>query len=1401
MGSYAGQVPPQPFAVNGYFLQQAGYPYNSIPPQGAPQQPNINPRNQRPFSQPVSSSAQRQPSSRVSLPPQRKKILQIVDPDTNEEVKVSKVDAKTPHAPQSSRPVSVKIAPPTPRPLELVSDPAEKDGGNGSTVKRNTVVHSNSAPSTANVGSSISTSDPQNNLGNPSIVRDAHSEAEVPETANVLASTSGVAQSFTQSKSEGASEPPQQSTESICAAKQKSAIGEPVSDGIMHESSKSGANGQAKEIETTASDVSSPTVAETQIAEGGVHLGHSSPPSDTSPSAEGSSPDVAAKGADIAKSNGSRGSFAEESQSTETENAFFSPVTPPDPRASENTSSFDASVEMQSSSRGTVPPPSAPETTAERTEVVKEAKDSQSSGGAIATSPEDSSKSEVSGSPSNSSPPRRERPMFLEGERRVYVPNFMWSMKSVANALKVSEVEGALRSCDIFKNEISGNKRSEPRANRAVRGSGGPLSTDPRGTRAFPTHGGTGYPMVPVRGAAPPGMVGHNVNSFEFDLRSARSQAPPPAPRSSSGRDGDPRGTRQQGSRGRFDGPVRHGQNADPFIMNNAPFEKLKKSDKGWKRNKDGDDEVAAKVKSVRSLLNKLTLEKFDRIFKQILDVDITTYEVLDGIVKEIFEKTLFEPKFSGMYAKLCSRLDFDLREPLAKSNLLDPHGKPITFRRILLNNCKDEFTRFAQSSEVSDKEKSEKETDPKPKADEEEEDEKLSAEEKKAKEKQRKAAAELEATKAKRRMLANVGFIGELYIEDLLREQIIHRQCIQKLLSLGIEKKEEDVLEALCKLISKTGAKLSENREATDHIDTYFKPLHVLAKDPTLPARVRFMLQDLIEQRSNNWKVRREEAGAKTISEIHKDIEKEERAKQEAQAAARERRHRGPGGMHGRDRAPQGFLPRMAMTMAARQKVASNVSRSNAMLEKHANRNSSNMPTGLQSVRLGPGGPKMGASGAGGGGLRPGSSRLGTFAALADNRDLSGSNQSGDVRRGKPGAKWQPVPRRGGTRSEAVEIKPKQMSPDILKRKTKGLVQEFWGVGLVNEVRECVEQELKAPNYAAFVEEMLRLAIDSKIDERKKTVQLFDELVGRPIPGRDFITAFTAVISDLPDLEFDNPRVLEFVTPYIGASAATGKLGSEDCTDFGLVFLTSTLSALKDAKQKTKLVVHSMAQLFQSLASKISDDEERRRMVRQAYMALNFDAAEEMGMWNPMRGLSVLEELLKETGTGFLVPHLSAEKTMKDKLNSDPSCETVCTLMKSWKTSLDGEMMRILTRVSLDWLLMSPPENLKQKFVDVFGSAVVQCFGPEFERDVQMEAVLQAQSYITRNLEVLPPVSGDDKPGAIAFEVLYDADLVEEDTFLKWKEDTDRSLKTVGKDKMLIQTSRFFKWLAEAEQ
>jgi len=71
---------------------------------------------------------------------------------------------------------------------------------------------------------------------------------------------------------------------------------------------------------------------------------------------------------------------------------------------------------------------------------------------------------------------------------------------------------------------------------------------------------------------------------------------------------------------------------------------------------------------------------------------------------------------------------------------------------------------------------------------------------------------------------------------------------------------------------------KTIDNHKAQPFMREYFSKIEALSEDKSLSSRSRFMYKDLLEMRSKGWKLRRELETAKTLEEIRKDAERDER-------------------------------------------------------------------------------------------------------------------------------------------------------------------------------------------------------------------------------------------------------------------------------------------------------------------------------------------------------------------------------------------------------------------------------------------------------------------------------------------------------------------------------------------
>jgi len=192
-------------------------------------------------------------------------------------------------------------------------------------------------------------------------------------------------------------------------------------------------------------------------------------------------------------------------------------------------------------------------------------------------------------------------------------------------------------------------------------------------------------------------------------------------------------------------------------------------------------------------------------------------------------------------------------------------------FKRILLNECEDEFNK---QNIFADWKKEKREFD----------ENKLSYPEKERASKEE--DLEYRRIKLKKQMLGNIRFIGELYKQDMLKGKIM-RYCIHSLLKLEENKgmfknldddeMDEEDHEALCKLFMTIGSTIDTERQHC-YMKVYFDKMSKMSTNKKLSSRSRFMYKDLIELRYNRWVARREEETAKTLDEIKKDFERDER-------------------------------------------------------------------------------------------------------------------------------------------------------------------------------------------------------------------------------------------------------------------------------------------------------------------------------------------------------------------------------------------------------------------------------------------------------------------------------------------------------------------------------------------
>ena len=295
----------------------------------------------------------------------------------------------------------------------------------------------------------------------------------------------------------------------------------------------------------------------------------------------------------------------------------------------------------------------------------------------------------------------------------------------------------------------------------------------------------------------------------------------------------------------------------------------LHKTDNAFKLGqvRTDDPEEENRQKAFKSILNKLTPENFDRLVPKLLGVEIPRRTTLEGLVDQIFDKSLMETTFCELYSRLCRAMQhshclphFDRTGEAVPADVaakMDPEERKTLsdFRKMLLNKCQAEYQAGLKAQEEHFKD-----THPEGAAAAEE----ASGEDAAAKREREKANLQ-----ARKRMLGNIQFIGHLFHQGLLIEKIMHA-CVRQLLE-HVEDPEPEDVEALCKLLTTIGDKI-DTTPNEKVMSVYFSRIGKLRQNEKLESRIRFMLQDLIDLRDRGWAHRRKVEGPKKIHEVHAD-------------------------------------------------------------------------------------------------------------------------------------------------------------------------------------------------------------------------------------------------------------------------------------------------------------------------------------------------------------------------------------------------------------------------------------------------------------------------------------------------------------------------------------------------
>uniref|UniRef100_A0A8C2ZLW7 Eukaryotic translation initiation factor 4 gamma 2 n=1 Tax=Cyclopterus lumpus TaxID=8103 RepID=A0A8C2ZLW7_CYCLU len=806
-----------------------------------------------------------------------------------------------------------------------------------------------------------------------------------------------------------------------------------------------------------------------------------------------------------------------------------------------------------------------------------------------------------------------------------------------------------------------------------------------------------------------------------------------------------------------------------------------------------------ALFRKVRGILNKLTPEKFDKLCLELLNVGVESKHVLKGTILLIVDKALEEPKYSQLYAQLCLRLAEDA------PNFEDPTENPVTnkqnttFRRLLISKLQDEFENRTRNVELFD-------TDDSPLTSEEEEQRSI----------------------AKAKMLGNIKFISELGKLNLIHESILHK-CIKTLLEKKKRVQLKDVgedLECLCQIMRTVGPKLDHER-ARSLMNQYFSRMQCLTNSKELPARIRFLLQNTVEQRANNWAARKaySDNGPKTINQVRQDAVKDlgvfippsndgmrneffmenssflpTRIKFDRETLG------GLADMFGQMPGMSRLLFSLVITVSPTLiRILFRTCFNGCYFGLHRNNGShppqfeggskpfikpnQNHAVQMQSKDMAPRFVKKGKVNADEISLRPAQSFILSkkqIPKLQPQMTLIPSSAHGSTLGQSPqlGLKINPPPIQ---EKPAKSTKKAPPTKEELRKITETLVADYLNNKNIDEAVNAV-REMKAPKH--FLSEMLNkivvYSLDRSDEDKEHASSLVLALCTEGLAtGENLMQAFLSVLDQCPKIEEEVPLVKSYLAQFAARAIITDLVSIADLAhplENGAHFPLFLLCLQQMVKLKDRDWLAEMFQLSKVNMQKMLPeiDQNKDRML----------------------------EILDGKGLSFLFPLMKLEKELLKQIKVDPSPQSIYKWIKdniSPKLHTDKGFVNILMTSFLQYIAyeINPDDDEEQlsapsKEQQDEEKQQLLAFKPVMQKFLHDHIELQVGALYA--LQVHCNTKGFPKGMLLRYFVnFYDMEIIEEEAFLSWKEDVTQEYP--GKGKALFQVNQWLTWLETAEE
>uniref|UniRef100_A0A3P8WNP7 Eukaryotic translation initiation factor 4 gamma, 1a n=1 Tax=Cynoglossus semilaevis TaxID=244447 RepID=A0A3P8WNP7_CYNSE len=620
--------------------------------------------------------------------------------------------------------------------------------------------------------------------------------------------------------------------------------------------------------------------------------------------------------------------------------------------------------------------------------------------------------------------------------------------------------------------------------------------------------------------------------------------------------------------------------------------------------------------------------------------------------------------------------------------------------------------------------------------------------------------------------------------------------------------------------------------------MEQYFNQMDKIIKERKTSSRIRFMLQDVIDLRKNNWVPRRADQGPKTIDQIHKEAELEEHREQIKVQQLMSKKDVGGGRMgggriEGRGPHTQGG-GRVGQTQEEEWKTVP-ISKTRPIDPTRLSKITKTGALDFNNQLLAPGGKGMwgswGKGSSGGTGAKTTSEQGKTLIIKKktserdrfDRFDRSEGREGRDDRsnrnqitkrsfsresqerggRGGDGRATTEAVRRvasmtddrdRGIKRESAPTPPLASLPKPalteadVEKKSNAIVEEYLHINDLKEALQCVSELNSASLLYLFVRTGVESTLERSTIAREHMGLLFHQLIkAGTLPMQQYYKGLEDTLEAAEDIAIDIPHIwlylAELITPML----------HEGGIPIGQLFREIAKPLLPQGKAAVLLV-----QILKLLCKEMTP-----KKVGYMWMdaGLNWNdflpKNEDVNKFVTEQKVDfTIGEDAESTNVGkkkfFSGPELTKhiDRLLLDKASNQRIRDWVEANLDEQQSASNPFVRALMTSVCQSAIICDNPYKLDPRQINQRAS-LLQKYLCDEQKELQALYALQAlMVHMEQPANLL----------RMFFDALYDEDVIKEEAFYKWESSKDPAEQT-GKGVALKSVTAFFTWLREAEE